>query len=316
MRKWIFNAAIFLIALAIALGSQVIAINSQVRPHNPAPSELPVGDGKVSDRPKAGYVFACNRNFRTGGARHTGSWFHDDMWNPLEKPHVQGKVQWPNASFVTAAQGNRLAVNGNGLPVGTPTGTFPIAGNDPAYAYDTNPNPIRAQQLAFNIPLNPVLAQEPSCLSMGAIGFTVNGVAFYNALDDAGHDAAAHEVQDLCDGHPQGKGQYHYHSSSPCLPKGKNAVVGWALDGYPILGMNDAAGKLLTNADLDVCHGRAEQAIVDGRTYNYAYRLTREYPYTLSCFSGQIIPETRQSIRKSMGPPRQRDANGRPQRNR
>jgi hypothetical protein len=25
---------------------------------------------------------------------------------------------------------------------------------------------------------------------MGMIGFTVNGVAFYNALDDAGHDVA------------------------------------------------------------------------------------------------------------------------------
>jgi YHYH protein len=93
--------------------------------------------------------------------------------------------------------------------------------------------------------------------AMGMIGFTVNGVAFYNALDDAGNDAAAHEVQDLCDGHPQGKGQYHYHSGSSCLPKGKNAVVGWALDGYPILSMYDAAGKFLTNADLDVCHRRA-----------------------------------------------------------
>jgi hypothetical protein len=90
-------------------------------------------------------------------------------------------VQWPNASFGTAAQGNTLVVKSNGLPVGTLTGTFPIASNDPVYAHDTNPNPIRAQQLAFNIPLKSVKAQEPSCLSMGMIGFTVNGVAFYNA---------------------------------------------------------------------------------------------------------------------------------------
>lgn len=299
MRKWTFNAVI-------------LAIGCQVKASNPATTELPVGDGKVSNQPKVGYVFACNSNFRTGGARHTGSWFHGDTWNPVEKPHVQGKVQWPNAYFGTSAQGTALTVKSNGLPVGTPTGTFPIASNDPVYEYDTNPNPIKPQKLAFNIPLKPVKAQAPSCLSMGMIGFTVNGVAFYNALDDAGHDAAAHEVQDLCDGHPQGKGQYHYHSGSSCLPKGKNAIVGWALDGYPILSMNDAAGKLLTNADLDACHGRAEQVVVDGRTYNYAYRLTREYPYTLSCFAGQILPETRHSIRKSMGPPRQRGANGRP----
>jgi hypothetical protein len=205
-----------------------------------------------------------------------------------------------------AAQGNVLAIKGNGLPVGTATGTFPIACDDPVYAYDTNPNLIRAQQLAFNIPLNPAKAQEPRCLPMGMIGFTVNGVAFYNALDAAGRDAAAHEVQDLCDGHPQGKGQYHYHSGSPCIPNGKNTVVGWAFDGYPILSMNDAAGKLLTNADLDACHGRTEQVVADGRTYDYAYRLTREYPYTLACFSGQLLPETRQSIHRSMEPPRPR----------
>jgi hypothetical protein len=280
-----------------------------------ASTELPVGDGKVSSQPTAGYVFACNRNFRTGGARHTGEWFHGDTWNPLDKPHVQGEVLWPDASFSMATQANVLAVTSNGLPVGSPTGNFPIARNDPAYAYDTNPNAIAPQQLAFNIPLAPVLAEEPSCLSMGMIGFTVNGVAFYNALDDAGHDAAAHEVQDLCNGHPQGKGQYHYHSSSPCLPEAEdNTVVGWALDGYPILGMQDASGNPLTNADLDDCHGRVEQVAVDGRTYNYAYRLTPEYPYTLACFSGQVLPETQQSIRQSMGPPQQRGANGRPQR--
>lgn len=292
------------VSLGVAI--VILTMGSQVRAQGLAPNELPVGDGKVSNQPQAGYVFACNQNFRTGGARHTGPWFHGDTWNPLDKPHVRGKVLWPNASFTMAAQGNVLAINGNGLPVGTATGIFPIASDDPVYTYDTNPNPISTQQLAFNIPLNPVKAQAPSCLSMGMIGFTVNGVAFYNALDAAGRDAAAHEVQDLCDGHPQGKGQYHYHSGSSCLPKGNNTVVGWAIDGYPILSMNDAAGKLLTNADLDACHGRAEKVIADGRAYDYAYRLTREYPYTLSCFSGQALPETRQSIRESMGPPRQR----------
>ncbi len=284
----------------------ILTIGSQIRAQGLASNELPVGDGKVSNQPQAGYVFACNQNFRIGGARHTGSWFHGDTWNPLDKPHVQGRVLWPNASFAATANGNMLAIKGNGLPVGTPTGTFPIASDDSVYAYDTNPNPISAQQLSFNIPLKPVKAQEPRCLPMGMIGFTMNGVAFYNALDDAGRDAAAHEVQDLCDGHPQGKGQYHYHSGSLCIPKGKNVVVGWALDGYPILSMNDAAGKLLTNADLDACHGRAEKVVADGRTYDYAYRLTREYPYTLACFSGHLLPETRQLIHRSMGPPQSR----------
>jgi hypothetical protein len=224
-------------------------------------------------------------------------------------------VLWRDAAFETTLRGNTLSVKSNGLPVNAPTGIFPISRSDPVYVYDTNPNPIAAQQLDFVIPLSPVKAVQPGCLAMGMIGFALNGVAFYNALDDAGNDAAAHEVQDVCDGHPQGKGQYHYHSSSPCLPTaGDNAHVGWALDGYPIFGMRDATGKLLTNADLDVCHGRAEKVMVDGRTYDYAYRLTQAYPYTLGCFMGQLMPETRQSIRQSMGPPRQRGLDGRPMR--
>ena len=149
---------------------------------------------------------------------------------------------------------------------------------------------------------------------MGMIGFTLTGVAFYNALDDAGRDAAAHEVQDLCDGHPQGQGQYHYHSSSPCLPGAdSNALVGWALDGYPILGMVDSTGKTLANADLDACHGRAETITVQGRPYDYAYRLTPEYPYTLGCFTGVVQRETRQTLRQSMGPPGARGQRARTQ---
>ena len=224
---------------------------------------------------------------------------------------------WPEAKFSLTPHGDRLTVEGNGLPVQQPTGAFPISRNDPVYKYDTNPNGIAAHNLSFEIPAKPVRADEPSCVPMGMIGFTITGVAIYNALDDAGRDAAAHEIQDLCDGHPQGRGQYHYHSSSPCLPGAKtNALVGWALDGYPILGMRDAQGKLLTNADLDACHGRAEAVNVRGRTYSYAYRLTQEYPYTLGCFTGQVQRSTRQAIRRSLGPPRRRGPDGRPPRRR
>jgi hypothetical protein len=254
-------------------------------------TELPVGDGHVSNRAARGNVFACNQNFRGGGARHTGDWLHDTTWDPDAKPHVQGHVTWPDAAFTMKAEGNALAFKGNSLPVGSPTGIFPIAESDPVYRFDTNPNPITAQKLNVSIPLVPSKAAEPSCLPMGMIGFTTNGVALYNALDDAGRDAAAHEVQDLCDGHPQDRGQYHYHSGSPCLPNGnKNAVIGWALDGYPILGMKDAFGQELKNTDLDACHGRDENISVDGRSYDYAYRLTAEYPYILGCFTGQVDP--------------------------
>ncbi len=276
-----------------------------------AAQSLPLGDGHVTDHPAIGNVWACQTAFRGGGARHAGSWFHGETWNPLEKPHVAGRVMWPEATLALRTDGDAIAVEGNGLPVEQPTGIFPITPSDTVYRYDTNPNAIAAQQLSFEIPASPVRAAQSSCLPMGMIGFTTTGVAIYNALDDAGRDAAAHEIQDLCDGHPQGRGQYHYHSSSPCLPGAdSDALVGWALDGYPILGMRSADGRLLTNADLDACHGRAESLDVDNRHYEYAYRLTREYPYTLGCFAGQVMATTRRQIRQGLGPPRARRGQG------
>ncbi len=253
-----------------------------------AAHELPVGDGHVTDRPARGNVFACRTHFRRGGATRTGAWFHGDTFDPDRKPHVEGSVRWPQARLSIGTSGTQVRIRGNGLPVNEPTGRFPISRSDPAYRYDRNPNSIRATRLDFAIPASPSRARTPGCLPMGMIGITVTGVAIFSALDDGGRDAAAHEVQDRCDGHPQGMGQYHYHSASPCLPGAKSdELVGFALDGYPIFGMKDARGRQLTDKDLDACHGRAERVEAGGRTYDYAYRLTEEYPYTLGCFVGQ-----------------------------
>ncbi len=259
--------------------------------------ELPVGDGHVTSHPARGNVFSCVTRFNGHGARATGSWFHGKTWDPDGKPHVRGSVNWPQAQFTVTAQGKNLAVRGNGLPVGSPTGEFPVARNDPAYQYDRNPNAIKARKLAFDIPLTPKRAGSPSCVPMGMIGFTTTGVALFNAVDAEGRDAAAHEIQDKCDGHPERSGQYHYHSSSPCVSGANgNRHIGWALDGYPIMGMRDSSGHLFTNADLDACHGRAEKVTVGGHTYDYAYRLTREYPYTIGCFTGKVSQATLNAV--------------------
>lgn len=263
---------------------------------------LPLGDGRVTTRAHVGNVYACQTQFRNG-ARHDGPWFHGNTWNPDEKPHVSGSVFWPDANHAITVSGDQLMIQSNGLPLNQPTGQFPIMRTDSVYKYDTNPNRIAAQKLAFAIPVRPAKAATPSCLPMGMIGFSNTGVALYNALDAAGRDAAAHEIQDHCDGHPQGNSQYHYHNGSSCMPgSDSNAHVGWALDGYPIFGMRDALGKMLTNADLDACHGRAETVTVDGRSYDYAYRLTREYPYILGCFTGRMSRATLTDIRQGLLP--------------
>ena len=69
--------------------------------------------------------------------------------------------------------------------------------------------------------------------------------------------------------------------------KRHSAVVGYALDGFPITGRRGDAGKLLSNADLDACHGHVGTIVVDGkRVRTYHYHATLEYPYTLGCFHG------------------------------
>jgi hypothetical protein len=293
-------------------GTVALALAILALPCSLAAQELPLGDGHVTDHPEAGSVYACRRVFRGGGARHEGAWFHGDTWDPAQKPHVSGHVLWPEASFRLSPGDGQLVFKGNGLPLEEPTGRFPITPSDSVYRYDTNPNRVGAQQLDFEIPLHPVTAAEPGCLPMGMIGFTVTGVALYSALDDAGRDAAAHEIQDECDGHPQANSEYHYHSGSPCIPGiESDSLVGWALDGFPILGTKDAQGRFMTDRDLDACHGRAEHVVVDGRSYEYAYRVTREYPYTLGCFSGPLLESTLQDAHAGLQPPRRRPGRGR-----
>lgn len=253
---------------------------------------LPLGDGKVSTSPKVGYVYSCQTSFNGGGAEHAGAWIQGSTWDLTQKISVQGSVSWPSATFSTSVSGTQRIFSGNGLPVGSSTGIFPIQSSDPAYQYDRNPNSIKSYTLSTKLSSSPTMAANASCVSLGAIGYALNGVAIYNALDDAGRDAVAHEVQDSCDGHPQQQGQYHYHGPSSCMPHANenNALVGYAIDGFGIFSRYDANGREYTNADLDACHGITSTIEWNGKQVSmYHYVLTEEYPYTIGCYRGTPI---------------------------
>jgi hypothetical protein len=260
---------------------------------------LPLGDGRVVAAPKAGFVMSCQTDFSRGfGANGAAPWIHVDQthgstWDLTAKPQVQGNLQWPDAEFSISQTHDALVVSrliqGNGLPVKTATGNFPISPADPASAYDRNPNSIHKQSVQLTLPASPQPAAQRSCVPMGMIGVALNGVAIFNALDALGRDAVAHEVQDLCSGHPEPRGTYHYHGPSPCLPgeTQNEQLIGYAIDGFGIYSMYDAGGRELSDADLDPCHGRTSVVEFDGRPQNiYHYVLTREYPYTVGCFMG------------------------------
>jgi YHYH protein len=257
---------------------------------------LPVGDGRISSEAKADFVFSCQQRFPSNppGAFKAGAWLNSSTWEPRKKPVVDGTVAWPDSNVQFKLEGAKRTVKANNLPTHT-TGIFPIQTSDDAYQFDRNPNPIRAQRINLELPAKPKLASRPSCLPMGLIGFTVTGVAVYNALDAGGRDAGAHEIQDACNGHPERSGQYHYHDWSSCQPdtssqnqSGKHSdLIGYALDGFGLYGLNNADGTEITNSSLDECHGHTHEITWDGKPQPlYHYHMTRAYPYTLGCFRG------------------------------
>jgi hypothetical protein len=256
--------------------------------------ELPIGDGKVSSKPMAGYVFSCQQRFNPNapGARASGSWISGNSYDPAKKPVVDGNVKWPSRISISV-EGNARIIRANDLPE-FPTGNFPVARSDDAFHYDRNPNHVSARNIVLTLPAIPETAKTPSCVPMGMIGFTLSGTALFNALDAAGRDAPAHEIQDACNGHPERTGQYHYHSLSSCFHDkregngGHSSLVGYALDGFGIYGNHGENGKLLTNADLDACHGHTHEVVWDGvKMAIYHYHTTDSYPYTIGCFRGR-----------------------------
>ncbi len=252
------------------------------------PTHLPVGDGKISSSPQRGYVYSCITQFNGGGAQVNGPWFNNDgTWDLTKKISVQGSVTWPH-SFNISVNGDQRVFTSNDLP-DHPTGNFPVSTSDPAYQVDRNPNTIQSQSITLSIPANPTIAAQPTCVG-GMVGIITSGVLIFSAFDAGGRDAAAHEVQDSCNGHPQESGIYHYHDLSPCIKDnatGQSALLGYALDGFGIYGPYDANGKELTNADLDECHGITSQVEWDGKqVVMYHYVATREFPYVVGCFRG------------------------------
>ncbi len=253
---------------------------------------VPVGDGKISTGPRVGYVWRCGTGGAGGGASVKGPWFNSDgTYNPAAKAIVDGDVSWPS-SFTASISGSNRVLTGNALPNHT-TGRYPIQPNDDAYQYDRNPNSIAQQSLSITIPADPQVAAQASCLSPPFIAVLTSGSVVFDALDALNRDAGAWETQDKCAGHPERTGQYHYHTLTECIAdpgSGHSALLGWAVDGFGLFGKRGERGELLSNDDLDACHGHTHEVDWDGRRVTmYHYHATAEYPYTLGCFKGTPV---------------------------
>jgi hypothetical protein len=256
---------------------------------------LPVGDGKYgSATPKQGSVYACSTYAKNlmndkSGAQTRGPWFtsNNTQYDIHKKAHVQGSVLW-QAEFSNRVSGGTRTIVTNDLP-SHPTGIFPIAGTDPVFTYDRNPNTITGQTFTYALNASPDYG-SPSCIG-GEIGVMLTGVALFNAFDAGGRDAGAWEVQDACSGHPQSDGVYHYHTLSTCIKDTSvHSVIGYALDGFPITGPRVGNKNYLTTSDLDECHGITSQVNLDGGSATtYHYVMTQDFPYSASCFRSTAI---------------------------
>lgn len=275
-------------------------IPNAINPINPA--AIPLGTGKVSTTPQVGYVDFCRYTAGSVGAEPTNlPWIDNanNTWNPETKPSVAGSVSWASlASYTNTISGNYRIITTNDLPIDHNTGVYPISLNDPVYQWDHNPNHITSQPTTWQLAANPTPASSPSCTNAGPIGVLNDGVFLFNALDAQSRDAGATEVVDQWQGHPQAQGVYHHHvipnyMLASASAKSSSTLIGYALDGYGIYIERDANGNLLTNANLDVCHGRISWVMWNGKmTYMYHYDVTLEYPYTVGCFHGTPISIT------------------------
>ena len=261
---------------------------------------LPLGDGKISSDPELGSVYSCQTQFGGAGAFRDGDWIQGNWWDPNGIPVVDGEVLWPNSEISVSVSDDLRLIRANNLP-SHPTGIYPIGAQDDAYQYDRNPNSISAQSIVLDLPAVPTIAASPTCLPMGMIGFSLTGVAIFNALDGMGRDAPAHEILDACGGHPERTGQYHYHGLSVCIEdpgamaERHSELVGFALDGFGIFGPAGEDGVWLTTQNLDACHGHTHSINWNGTGRDiFHYHLTRDYPYTLGCFRGTPVAQMEQ----------------------
>ena len=159
-------------------------------------------------------------------------------------PDVYRKIYGATEVYV---EGTNIVIKTKGRPdhkspyyKGTAwAGTLYEAYNGNNAKFSQNPNSISEVNLTFKIPMNPQVDASHAATPLGSIGVSLNGVAFFNQYA-AMNAPLTNEINgfDQYGGHPQQQGHYHYHVEPTYLTgsKGKDALLGFLLDGYPVYG--------------------------------------------------------------------------------
>ncbi len=198
-------------------------------------------------------------------------------------PSVYSKIY--NASDIYL-KGSNVIIQVNGVP---DHNSPYYSSNDEKYEayngsnddFNLNPNRISSFDFTFSIPINPSPASKSNPTQLGSIGVAINGVSFYNQYAGPNNKPLTDEIDsfDQFNGHPQQQGVYHYHLEPTYLTskEGKNALMGFLLDGYPVYGPLEN-GLQVTNSDLDEFHGHSHET-EDFPNGTYHYHITDQDPY-------------------------------------
>lgn len=176
------------------------------------------------------------------------------------------------------------------------------------------------------IPKSPTLTNTTQSIPLlGVVGFTVTGIQIFGPNENAADnyaDPVTDGLLNYCGGHTR---QYHFHERAKCffqwqtlggadslLPaQTANVVLGYALDGFPIMSPYQCSDQACTLAikvessyrytgsgdyanenawdnhqyeeslsPLDQCNGMIDQ------NGNYAYYATDTFPYYMACYRG------------------------------
>ena len=243
-------------------------------------------------------------------------WVKDDVITVSKIALVPGSVKMKSVFTVTESKTTRTLM-GNGIP-NHPIGTFPIPRSSDAYKYyaalpaegyaNAAEIPVKPYNLHVDLPLKPKMSAKPNCIPSLMTGIALTGGAWHiEAAPDLEfniYDPNAALPTDRCFGHPYAT-EYHYHGYSwKCMKQGKpgkqSPLLGYAMDGFGIYGPRGPKGKLITNADLDECHGRVGWVTFNGKRQKmYHYVLNNEYPYSIGCFRGEPQPMMHHSAMSS-----------------
>lgn len=279
--------------------------------------------GTPTDRPGRNRQFLCipaltayNNGVAPVYTESTDPWVHGLDIVVAEIPYVEGNVRWRNHRFKEIRRLYTRRFVGNNLPNHV-TGEFPVKEGTAAYPYyhaapgdapyeTADQIPITAYNLDITVPRSPSYNAVPTCIDQLVSGVaTQTGVVWHVNIAPASssvyEDPIAALPVDVCFGHPfnypeDPRGQYHYHGWSwKCFPnqgkpKEHSPLFGYALDGFGIYGPRGDGGKLVTNAELDECHGHFGLISWEGRKkFMYHYHLNSEFPYGPGCLRGRPL---------------------------